>query len=204
MQPETKYAWLGPDRIAYQVLGDGPPDLVVSFGFFGQVDIAWEDPGLALFLRTLASFSRLILFDRRGSGASDPVVLDSGRPALAPGPDRARRAHPPRGRGVPSYSQRNHDRRGALPACSAATPLRGQAARSANDKRICVGCDLCISRNRLDELTAPLGTRRPARRIGIECRVDPPVDLPGRSGGLTLLLAQPPFEAAVGFAEPIG
>ena len=45
MQPETKYAWLGPDRIAYQVLGDGPPDLVVSFGFFGQVDIAWEDPG---------------------------------------------------------------------------------------------------------------------------------------------------------------
>ena len=77
MQPETKYAWLGPDRIAYQVLGDGPPDLVVSFGFFGQVDIAWEDPGLALFFRTLASFSRLILFDRRGSGASDPVVLDS-------------------------------------------------------------------------------------------------------------------------------
>ena len=51
MQPETKYAWLGPDRIAYQVLGDGPPDLVVSFGFFGQVDIAWEDPGLALFFR---------------------------------------------------------------------------------------------------------------------------------------------------------
>ncbi len=77
MQPETKFAWLGPDRIAYQVLGDGPPDLVVSFGFFGQVDIAWEDPGLALFFRTLASFSRLILFDRRGSGASDPVVLDS-------------------------------------------------------------------------------------------------------------------------------
>jgi pimeloyl-ACP methyl ester carboxylesterase len=77
MQPETKYAWLGPDRIAYQVLGDGPPDLVVCFGFFGQVDIAWEDPGLALFFRTLPSFSRLILFDRRGSGASDPVVLDS-------------------------------------------------------------------------------------------------------------------------------
>ena len=77
MQPETKYAWLGRDRIAYQVLGEGPPDLVVSFGSFGHVDIAWEDPGLALFFRTLASFSRLILFDRRGTGPSDPVLLDA-------------------------------------------------------------------------------------------------------------------------------
>jgi class 3 adenylate cyclase len=74
---ETKYAWLGRDRIAYQVLGEGPPDLVVSFGSFGHIDIAWEDPGLALFFRTLASFSRLILFDRRGTGASDPVLLDA-------------------------------------------------------------------------------------------------------------------------------
>jgi class 3 adenylate cyclase len=78
MQPvETKYAWLGQDRIAYQTLGQGPPDLVLAFGSFGHIDIAWEDPGIALFLRTLASFSRLILFDRRGTGASDPVVLEA-------------------------------------------------------------------------------------------------------------------------------
>jgi class 3 adenylate cyclase len=78
VQPvETKYAWLGRDRIAYQVLGEGPPDLVVSFGSFGHIDLAWEDPGIALFFRTLASFSRLILFDRRGTGASDPVLLDA-------------------------------------------------------------------------------------------------------------------------------
>jgi class 3 adenylate cyclase len=78
MQPvETKYAWLGRDRIAYQVLGQGPPDLVLTFGSFGHIDVAWEDPGIALFLRTLASFSRLILFDRRGTGASDPVLLDA-------------------------------------------------------------------------------------------------------------------------------
>jgi class 3 adenylate cyclase len=78
MQPvETKYAWLGRDRIAYQVLGHGPPDLVLTFGSFGHIDIAWEDPGIALFLRSLASFSRLILFDRRGTGASDPVLLDA-------------------------------------------------------------------------------------------------------------------------------
>jgi class 3 adenylate cyclase len=77
MHPQTKYAWLGDDRIAYQVLGQGPPDLVLTLSSFGHVDMAWEDPGFALFLRTLASFSRLILFDRRGTGASDPLPLDS-------------------------------------------------------------------------------------------------------------------------------
>ncbi|HVD14062.1 MAG TPA: alpha/beta hydrolase, partial [Actinomycetota bacterium] len=77
MHPETKYARLGRDRIAYQVLGEGPPDLVMTTGSFGHVDMAWEDPGIALFLRTLASFSRLIMFDRRGTGASDPLSIDS-------------------------------------------------------------------------------------------------------------------------------
>ena len=66
MLPETKYARLGGNRIAYQVVGDGPPDLVVTLFSFGHIDIAWEDPGFALFLRTLASFSRVIVFDRRG------------------------------------------------------------------------------------------------------------------------------------------
>ena len=68
---------MGEDRIAYQILGEGPPDLVMTSGSFGHVDLAWEDPGIALFLRTLASFSRLIQFDRRGTGASDPLPLDS-------------------------------------------------------------------------------------------------------------------------------
>lgn len=76
MQPKTKYARLGDDRIAYQVLGQGPPDLVMTTGGFSQIDIVWEDSGIALFLRTLASFSRLILFDRRGTGASDPLPPD--------------------------------------------------------------------------------------------------------------------------------
>jgi len=77
VQPETKYARLGGDRIAYQVLGEGPPDLVLARRSYGHIDIAWEDPGIALFLRTLASFCRLILFDRRGTGPSDPLPLDS-------------------------------------------------------------------------------------------------------------------------------
>jgi class 3 adenylate cyclase len=76
VQPETNYARLGADRIAYQVVGDGPPDLVLTLGSFGHLDTAWEDPGSALFLRTLASFSRLIFFDRRGMGASDPLPPD--------------------------------------------------------------------------------------------------------------------------------
>jgi pimeloyl-ACP methyl ester carboxylesterase len=76
VQPETNYARLGADRIAYQVFGDGPPDLVLTLGSFGHLDTAWEDPGSALFLRTLASFSRLIFFDRRGMGGSDPLPPD--------------------------------------------------------------------------------------------------------------------------------
>jgi hypothetical protein len=56
VQPETRYAWLGRDRIAYQVLGQGPPDLVMTGASLGHLDVAWEEPGLALFLRSLASF----------------------------------------------------------------------------------------------------------------------------------------------------
>ncbi|HKO84737.1 MAG TPA: adenylate/guanylate cyclase domain-containing protein [Actinomycetota bacterium] len=89
MLPETKYARLGGDRIAYQVVGDGPPDLVLTLNSFGHVDVGWEEPGYALFLRTLASFSRVILFDRRGTGASDPLPLGSLPPWESYGEDLA-------------------------------------------------------------------------------------------------------------------
>jgi class 3 adenylate cyclase len=61
--PETSYAQLGRDRLAYQVLGQGPPDLVFTMGSFSHVDMVWDDPQVALFLRRLASFSRLLRFD---------------------------------------------------------------------------------------------------------------------------------------------
>jgi pimeloyl-ACP methyl ester carboxylesterase len=77
VQPPTRYAWLGKDRIAYQVLGEGPVDLVFTPGSFGNIDMVWEDPAAALFLGRLASFSRLIRFDRRGTSASDPLSLDA-------------------------------------------------------------------------------------------------------------------------------
>jgi class 3 adenylate cyclase/alpha-beta hydrolase superfamily lysophospholipase len=76
VQSETKYTRLGRNRIAYQVFGAGPLSLVMISGSFGHVDTLWEDAAAALFLRTLASFSQVIRFDRRGTGASDPVPLD--------------------------------------------------------------------------------------------------------------------------------
>ena len=60
--------------IAYQVVGSGPFDLVLVHGFVSHLDAAWEEPHLAQFLNRLASFSRLILFDKRGTGLSDPVA----------------------------------------------------------------------------------------------------------------------------------
>src|SRR3954462_12860665 len=74
MERETRYAKSGRVNIAYQVLGDGPPDLILVPGFVSHVEVAWEEPRLAHFLSRLASFSRLIVFDKRGTGMSDPVV----------------------------------------------------------------------------------------------------------------------------------
>jgi len=76
MEPQTNFASVGSDRVAYQVLGDGPRDLVHTFGLWSQVDVAVEDPSTLRYLRRLASFSRVILFDARGSGLSDPRPPD--------------------------------------------------------------------------------------------------------------------------------
>ena len=75
MGGETKFAELGQDRIAYQVTGEGP-DLVLLTGTLSHVDVRWGDPAHARFLRRLATFSRLILLDPRGCGASDPIPLE--------------------------------------------------------------------------------------------------------------------------------
>ena len=60
-------------HIAYQTLGEGPPDLVVVEGFVSNVEISWEEPHIERFRRELARFSRLVLFDKRGVGSSDRV-----------------------------------------------------------------------------------------------------------------------------------
>ncbi|MDQ2963473.1 MAG: adenylate/guanylate cyclase domain-containing protein [Pseudomonadota bacterium] len=73
MPPRTQYARSGGVHIAYQVLGDGPLDLAYVPGWVSHVEQAWEDPMLARFLVRLASFARLITFDKRGTGLSDRV-----------------------------------------------------------------------------------------------------------------------------------
>lgn len=70
-QPRTRYSQAGDVNIAYQVVGDGPVDLVWAIGGFSNIDVIWEDPSYAAFLRRLSEFSRLIVFDRRGCGLSD-------------------------------------------------------------------------------------------------------------------------------------
>ncbi len=72
---ETKYTGGPEGRVAYQVVGEGAFDLVFVPGWTSNIDVMWEEPSLARFLHRLASFSRLICFDKRGTGVSDPVPL---------------------------------------------------------------------------------------------------------------------------------
>jgi pimeloyl-ACP methyl ester carboxylesterase/class 3 adenylate cyclase len=79
VQPETRYAESGDVSIAYQVVGDGPFDIVVVPGFVSHVELGWGVPFHRELRRRLVSFARLIVFDKRGTGLSDPVA---GAPSL--------------------------------------------------------------------------------------------------------------------------
>jgi pimeloyl-ACP methyl ester carboxylesterase len=74
MLPEIRYAKSDGVHIAYQVIGDGPLDLVVVPGWVSNIDCFWEEPSMAQFLKRLGSFARLILFDKRGTGLSDRIT----------------------------------------------------------------------------------------------------------------------------------
>jgi len=71
--PETRYAANGGLHVAYQLVGDGPVDLVLLTQWFSNIDSQWDVPPLAAFIRQLATFSRVVTFDKRGTGLSDPV-----------------------------------------------------------------------------------------------------------------------------------
>jgi len=79
--PTTRYVRSGDVNLAYQVIGEGPPDLVLVPGWVSNVECFWEEPRVSRFLRRLAGIGRLILFDKRGTGLSDRVRLDA-LPAL--------------------------------------------------------------------------------------------------------------------------
>ena len=72
----VRYAKSGNLHIAYRTVGDGPIDLGVVPGWVSHLEANWEEPLVAQFAERLMSFSRLILFDKRGTGLSDPVPLD--------------------------------------------------------------------------------------------------------------------------------
>jgi pimeloyl-ACP methyl ester carboxylesterase len=72
-RPETRYAWSGEFCIAYQVYGDGPIDIVLVPGWVSHLEVAWEHPGYRRFMDRLASFARVVVYDKRGTGLSDPV-----------------------------------------------------------------------------------------------------------------------------------
>jgi len=95
VRPETQYARSGDVSIAYQVFGSGPVDLVVVPGWISNVEYQWELPDFARFLERLASFSRVITFDKRGTGLSDRV------------------------RGIPTLEERMDDVRATMDAAGA-------------------------------------------------------------------------------------
>ena len=72
--PQTQYVERDGISIAYQVVGDGPVDLLISPGFVSHLDLQWADPRIARFLARLASFARLIIYDKPGTGLSDPIA----------------------------------------------------------------------------------------------------------------------------------
>jgi class 3 adenylate cyclase len=79
MVPDTRYARSGDAAIAYQVVGEGPRDIVYLPTWISHVEYMWEEPSVRRFFEALTSFARLIVFDRRGSGLSDPLL---GTPSL--------------------------------------------------------------------------------------------------------------------------
>jgi pimeloyl-ACP methyl ester carboxylesterase len=77
LAPDTRYAKTADGvHIAYQVVGSGPVDMVIVIGWVTNIEVMWDEPELARFLNRLATFSRLILFDKRGVGLSDRVPED--------------------------------------------------------------------------------------------------------------------------------
>src|SRR5438094_2104085 len=72
--PPTQYAKSGDTSIAYQVVGNGPIDVVLVLGFATHLELQWELPSFARFFDRISSFARLIIFDKRGTGLSDPVT----------------------------------------------------------------------------------------------------------------------------------
>ena len=74
MPPQTRYARCGELSIAYQVIGEGPRDLIIVPGWLSHIELFWNDPGYHRFMEGLTDFARVITYDKRGTGLSDPIA----------------------------------------------------------------------------------------------------------------------------------
>ena len=74
MAPQTRYARCGELSIAYQVIGDGPRDIIIVPGWVSHVELLWNDPGYHRFMQDLTDFARVLIYDKRGTGLSDPIT----------------------------------------------------------------------------------------------------------------------------------
>ena len=73
MAPQTRYARCGELSIAYKVIGDGPRDIIIVPGWVSHVELLWTDPGFHRFMQDLTDFARVFIYDKRGTGLSDPI-----------------------------------------------------------------------------------------------------------------------------------
>ena len=133
-QPRTRYA-KGPEgNIAFQVVGDGPMDLVIVPGWLSHVDMLWNDSGWVTFVGELASFARVILYDKRGTGLSDPV---DGVPTLESRADDLLSVLDAAGVSVQRCSD---SRRVGRSVCCSPPVTRNESARSSCMGRSPAGC----------------------------------------------------------------
>lgn len=177
MEPKTRYARNGDDHVAYQVVGEGP-DLVFVSGWVSHVEMAWEVPPLARFLRRLASFARLIFIDKRGTGLSDPLPqhrpptleerMDDVRVVMdAVGSERAALL------GVSEGGPMNILFAASHPDRTTALVLFGTFARIVNGDGYTLGIDAKIAENNVDSIAHRWGEGYLARFVGPSLASDP-------------------------------
>jgi len=177
VEPKTHYARSGDDHIAYQVIGDGP-DLVFVPGWVSHVEMAWEVPPLARFLRRLSSFSRLIFVDKRGTGMSDPLPqhrpptleerMDDVRAVMdAVGSERATLL------GVSEGGPMNILFAASHPQRTSSLILYGTFARVVNGDGYDIGIDASIAERNLDLIGQVWGEGYLAKFVGPSLADDP-------------------------------
>ena len=127
-RPDTKYVGVGDADVAYQVIGDGPNDVLYFYGIGSHVEVQWTMPDFDDFIERLLRFSRVIVFDRRGTGASDGIA-EIGDPHLR-GVDRRRPRRSRRRRLRADRDHRFHRRRAGRAPVRRAAPREGERGSS--------------------------------------------------------------------------